>query len=99
MRRSLLALLVFSSTVPAVAPSLAHADGRATVRHIPPAEAGGNEPLRLVAEVVDAWTETRLVARYRSTGDKPKGPIAQFSEISFERSSAGGYYATIPAAD
>jgi len=69
--------------------------GRATVRHVPPAETDGDAPLRLVAEVIDAWTEARLVARYRSAG----GQVAAFAEIPFERSSAGGYYATIPAAD
>jgi hypothetical protein len=100
MRRSLLfALLLLAPAAQGLALSTARADGRATVRHVPPAEADGNQPLRLVAEVVDAWTENRLVARYRSTADEPTGPIAKFDEIPFERSSAGGYYATIPAGD
>lgn len=66
----------------------------ATVLHVPPVAAEVGRPLRLVAVVDAAWTEAALVARYRALG-APAG----FREAPFERSSAGGYYATIPAAD
>src|SRR5688500_8189621 len=85
----------------ALAPAIVSAEepppeeaARATVRHVPPSEAGVGEPLRLVAQVDEAWTEARLVARHRQAGTG--GP---FREITFERSSVGGYYATIPASD
>lgn len=64
----------------------------ATVHHVPPLEAQAGELLELVAVVEDAWRETALLARYRRMGDQ--GP---FREIPFERSSAGGYFAAIPA--
>ncbi len=66
----------------------------ATVLHVPPAEGELGHPLRLVAVVDAAWTEAALVARYRELGMS-----VGFREAPFERSSAGGYYATIPAED
>lgn len=65
---------------------------RSTVLHVAPVEAQGEVALRLVAVVDAAWTEAALVLRYR-----PSGSTGEFAESPFERSSAGGYYATIPA--
>lgn len=64
---------------------------RSTVMHIPPSEAESGQKLRLVAVVDAAWTEASLVVRYRS-----RGSSAEFVESPFQRSSAGGYFATIP---
>ena len=69
-----------------------HVPSRSVVVHIPPSEAVGEQKLRLVAVVDAAWTEASLVVRYRAIGS-----TAEFSESPFERSSAGGYFATIPA--
>lgn len=65
---------------------------RATVLHLPPSEADAGEPLRLAAVIDDAWTEAALVVRFRTAGQPT------WHDALFERSSAGGYYATIPAA-
>lgn len=65
---------------------------RSTVVHVPPSEAQGDQELRIVAVVDAAWTEASLVVRYRAIGSQ-----AEFAESPFERSSAGGYFATIPA--
>jgi hypothetical protein len=70
-------------------PHVASADV-SMVRHVPPAEAPPDEPLRLVASVDDAWAETALVLRWRPLDG------ATYSAVPFERSSAGGWYATIP---
>jgi hypothetical protein len=67
---------------------------RASVLHVPPGEAPADEPLRLVAVIDAAVTEPIIVARYR-----PLGSSAAYHEIPFERSSAGGYFATVPAED
>lgn len=67
---------------------------RATVLHVPPGEAPAGEPLRLVAVIDAAVAEPVIVARYRALGGD-----GEFSEVPFERSSAGGYYATVPAED
>lgn len=74
------------------APRPAQPAARATVLHVPPGDAPADEPLRLVAVIDAAVTEPVIVARYR-----PLGSSAQFREIPFERSSAGGYFATVPA--
>jgi hypothetical protein len=74
------------------ASSVARADPGAAVHHVPPTEAELGEALRLVAVIDDAWKEGELVARYRVMGSR-----SHFADASFERSSAGGYYATIPA--
>ncbi len=66
----------------------------ATVLHVPYSDATSEQPLTLIAVVDDAWTETGLVVRYRQLRS-PGG----FREVPFERSSAGGYFATIPASD
>lgn len=67
---------------------------RATVHHLPPAEAADGEPLRLVAAVDDAWTEAAIWVRYRTAGAG-----GEYERAQLERSSAGGYHATIPAED
>lgn len=67
---------------------------RSTVLHVAPSEAPAGEELRLIAVVDAAWTEAELVAHYR-----PLGSGASYRPAAFERSSAGGYYATIPAQD
>src|SRR5688572_4867383 len=90
------AFVTIASIVVSTSIAFAEAAGRAIVHHVPPAETAGGEALRLVADVDDAWTEKRLVARYRRSGSVKNTPYA---EINFERSSIGGYYATIPAGD
>lgn len=64
---------------------------RATVLHVPVASAMSGEAIELVAAVDGAWAEPALIARYRPMG------AGAWREASFERSSAGGWYATIPA--
>jgi hypothetical protein len=71
----------------------AAAGERAAIRHVPPGEATEGVPLRLVASVDDAWTESALELRWR-----PLGSGAPFAALAFERSSAGGWFATIPGA-
>jgi hypothetical protein len=76
---------------PAAAPSSTLPAPRATLLHVPVAEATSGSPIDLVAVVDGAWAEPALVARYRPMlgGD--------WREATFARSSAGGWYATIPA--
>lgn len=74
------------------APATGTAPLRSHVLHVPPSEARGARELRLVAVVDAAWTEAALVVRYRLAGS-----AGAFAESPFERSSAGGYYASIPA--
>ena len=64
---------------------------RATLLHVPVATAPSAAPIELVAVIDGAWAEPLLVARYRPMG-------GAWREAPFERSSAGGWYATIPAA-
>lgn len=79
-------------TVLAVAaPRLAAAEVRATVLHVPVAEAAPNTPVEIIAAIDGAWAEPTLLARYRSRG-------GDWQEAPFEQSSAGGWFATIPAA-
>src|SRR5262245_34647073 len=97
MRRSLLILVVLASA--------ARADEVARVHHVPPAEVRPGEALRLIAAVDDSWAETALIVRYRQLGSTMptaardvRTPEPPYHEVTFERSSAGGWYATIPAA-
>src|SRR5687768_6148444 len=64
---------------------------RASLRHVPPGEIEPGAELRLVAIIDDAWVEEGLVVRYRAAG---RG--GRWSTAPFERSTAGGHYATIP---
>jgi hypothetical protein len=72
--------------------AFAAAPAQAVVHHVPPAEASEHEPVRLAAMVENAWAETALVARYRAAS------ASTFTEVPFERSSTGAYYAVIPLA-
>ncbi len=63
---------------------------RATVLHVPVAEATPGESVAIVAVIDGAWAEPTLLARYRSGG-------GQWRDAAFEQSSAGGWFATIPA--
>ena len=85
MRTLLTTLALFVLATPAIA------DERAHVHLVPPAEAPPGQDLTLVAIVDDAWRSPALRVLYRTTG--------QFGWAMTElgRSSAGGYYATIPA--
>ena len=65
---------------------------RALVVHVAPSEATAAREFRLVAVVDAAWTEAALVVRYRRLASKDG-----YREAVFERSSAGGYFAAIPA--
>jgi hypothetical protein len=65
---------------------------RATVLHVPIAEATPNQPVEIIATIDGAWAEPTLLARYRTgAGD------GQWHDAPFQQSSAGGWFATIPA--
>lgn len=66
---------------------------RAFLRHIPPTEARAKLEVRLIAVIENSWLEDGLVARYRAVG------ATEYKEVNFERSSAGGYFASIPGRD
>ncbi len=65
----------------------------AVIRHVPPTEAEAGSKLKLIAVIENGWVEDGLVANYRVTG------TAEYTSVDFERSSAGGYFALIPARD
>ncbi len=88
MRAIVISILLCSA--PALAGEEPAAPTRAAVLHVPPLEAEAEEPLELVAVIDGAWLEPELVARWRSRGG------AAWHDALFERSSAGGWYATIP---
>jgi hypothetical protein len=77
------------SALPAQAPP-----SRSTVLHVPPGLADHGHDLQIAAVVEDAWTEAALLLRYR-----PAESATAFRERVFERSSAGGYYVTVPGAE
>jgi hypothetical protein len=66
---------------------------KAHVLHVPPAEASPGAPIELVAVVDLPAAEPTLVVRWRAIGE------TAWREAPFERSSAGGWYATLPAAE
>ena len=85
-------------TAPAAAPTVAAPAlttppdaARATVLHVPVAAATAEQPVELIAVVDAAWAEPLLVARYRGAG------ATAWREVTFRHSSAGGWYAAIPA--
>ncbi|HVV87989.1 MAG TPA: hypothetical protein VHE35_33340 [Kofleriaceae bacterium] len=80
-----------ASAAPAEPPPTPLTAARATVLHVPVAVAESGTPIVLVAVIDGAWAEPTLVARYRPMG------AGAWQEAAFERSSAGGWYATIPA--
>ena len=90
--RALSIALISIALAPALA-SAADAPGAALVRHVPPSEATAGAELRLIAVIDDAWVERGLVARYRWIGSS-----GEYASAPFRRSSAGGFYAVIPAA-
>jgi hypothetical protein len=86
--------IVVVSILCCTGPSLARADeARARVLHVPPLEADAGQAIELVAVIDGAWREEVVVARWRRLGD------AGWTDAAFERSSAGGWYATIDGRD
>lgn len=83
MRLATALLLLLAST--------AHAEDAATLLHVPPSTTQPGTAVELVAAIDGAWREGDLVARYRRRGD------AAYADAPFRRSSAGGWYAEIPA--
>src|SRR5690349_11386822 len=71
-------------------PARADTPTSARVLHVPPLTAVADQPLQLVAAIDGAWREDDLVARWRHRGD------AAWHDAPFARSSAGGWFATIP---
>lgn len=84
-------LLTVLAALATASPRIAAAEVRATVLHVPVAEAAPNLPVEIIAAIDGAWAEPTLLARYRSGG-------GEWKEAPFEQSSAGGWFATIPAA-
>lgn len=76
---------------PPFTPAASNASARASVLHVPIAEATPGLAVEIVAAIDGAWAEPTLIARYRSGGN------AEWHDAAFEQSSAGGWFATIPA--
>jgi hypothetical protein len=91
-RAILLAAAMASAATTTAAQPAPEIPSHAVVRHVPPSEVEPGYDLRLIAVIDDAWVEDGLVARYRVTG---RGGARR--SAPFERSTAGGTYATIPA--
>jgi hypothetical protein len=72
--------------------SAAAAADEPSVRHVPPAEASPGAPLRLVAVVDNGWLTKSVDVHYRALASTDA-----YATTPFERSSAGGWYATIPS--
>jgi hypothetical protein len=92
--RTIVFLAVALAPAIARAQPAAPAQARASVLHVPPGQAADGEPLRLVAVIDAAVAEPVIVARVRRLGSRDG-----FHDVPFERSSAGGYFATVPAAE
>lgn len=81
----------------AAAAGIAHAQPampaapRSLVIHVAPASTPANQPIELEA-MIDAPFAEALTARWRAIGDPT------WQDVTFERSSAGGWYASLPAA-
>ncbi len=73
------------------APATAAA-ARATVLHVPVAEAIPHRPIEIIATIDGAWAEPMLVVRWRARG------TGAWRDTPFEQSSAGGWYAILPPA-
>lgn len=69
--------------------AIADEDARPLVVHVPPLASEPGAPIELVAEL-DAPVATDLIARWRSASQP-------WSDVPFARSSAGGWFATLPA--
>ncbi|MCE9577608.1 MAG: hypothetical protein K8W52_30945 [Deltaproteobacteria bacterium] len=68
----------------------------ARILHVPPGESPANAAIRLVAVIDASATEPVLVVRWRPHPTRGAAP-GPWQEVPFERSSAGGFYATLPA--
>jgi hypothetical protein len=79
-------LLLLASTALAAPPAAPHA----IVVHVAPLVAEPGSPIELVAEI-DAPFAEALTARWRPIGD------TVWRDVLFDRSSAGGWYAALPA--
>jgi hypothetical protein len=75
---------------PAPAPAMPAAP-RSLVIHVAPASTPANQPVELEA-MIDAPFAEALTARWRAIGDPT------WQDVTFERSSAGGWFASLPAA-
>ncbi|HWO18942.1 MAG TPA: hypothetical protein VNO30_09200 [Kofleriaceae bacterium] len=64
---------------------------RTLIVHVPPLAAEAGAPIELAAQI-DAPFAEALIVRWRPTGEEA------WREAIFERSSAGGWYATLPPA-
>lgn len=88
MKLTTLILVLLTATAAADAGS---GSARALVIHAPPLSAPVGAPVELEAMLDAPFAET-LTARWRAIGD------TQWHDVLFERSSAGGWYATLPPA-
>jgi hypothetical protein len=64
--------------------------GAARVFHKPPSSVPAGQPVELEAAIADAWQEPSIEVRYRAVGG------SEYDAAPFERSTAGGYRASIP---
>lgn len=80
---------------PAATPAATPADAspRALVIHVPPLVVDAAQPIELVAQI-DAPFAEALTARWRTIDNAG----AAWQDVVFERSSAGGWFAALPAA-
>jgi hypothetical protein len=104
MKRTLLALLLASTSLayaddkpvvdkPVVAAAEAPAQvARAVVVHVAPISTQPGQPIELEA-MIDAPYAESLSVRWRPLGE------AAWTDVPFERSSAGGWYASVPTPD
>ncbi len=75
----------------AAAPAGAPAGVGARVFHQPPSAVPEGQAVRIDAAISDAWQEPSIEVRYRALGG------TEYEAAPFERSTAGGYRASIPA--
>lgn len=80
-----------SKEVAVIEPTPASA-ARAVVVHVAPITTNAGEPIPLEA-MIDAPFSEKLSVRWRAIGE------TKWEDVVFERSSAGGWFASIPAAD
>lgn len=80
-------------TLLALAPSLAHGEpaAKAVVVHVAPTSTQAGNPIELEAMIDTPFAE-KLSVRWRSIGG------TSWHDVPFERSSAGGWFASLPAA-
>lgn len=83
-----------AAPAPASAPAAAPTTTATAVVHVPPGHADRGDDLELIAIVDGGWREPELVAHWRPLGD-----AGSWREAPLARSSAGGWYATVPAGD